>query len=324
MRTAVSVVYSTHRRDPAFRWFADGLARQIGDDHVELVVVDGHDGPDRTDEFDAAAAGRFELRHVRAKPTVFNGTHRRVRRDMHAAASARNTGIVVASEHYVVFVDDCSVPMPGWWDEVSEAARHHYVVAGSYQKHREMHVVDGELVSSRSDRSGLDVRWDAGDHGRVVPIRGAHLFGCSVGMPRDLLLDLDGFDELCDGLGGEDYQLGLRLELAGVPLFYSRRMLTIESHEHHSGDGPQFVRADPELGEPAYPRRLASFGVDARSTDGRCDASHMVLDLVLGLGATRSLGNHRPLADLRPECLESTADSLPTTSWFDGRDLGDL
>ena len=324
MNTAVSVIYSTHRRDPAFAWFADGLARQLGDDHVEVVVVDGCPGPDRADEFSAAVAGRFSLAYVRAKPTVFNGPHRRVSQDMHAASSARNTGIVVATQPYIVFADDCAVPMPGWWDEVREASRHHYVVAGSYQKHWEMEVVDGRLESSRSDPAGLDVRWSSGVDDRVVPIPGAHLFGCSVGAPRELLIDLNGYDELCDGLGGEDYQLGMRLEIAGQRMFYSRRMLTIESQERHVGPGQQVLRLDHELDEAAYLERLSSFGVTGRSTDGRCDASHMVIDLVLGLGTAASLGNHVELGDLGSDDLEATAATLPTAYWFDGRPFGEM
>jgi glycosyltransferase involved in cell wall biosynthesis len=320
----VSIVYSTYRRDPAFHWFVDGLARQLGDDTVEFVVVDGCPGPPREAEFAAAIAGRFELRYAVAKPSVFNGPHRRVPRPMHAASNARNTGIVAATQPYVVFVDDCSVPMPGWWAEVREGARHHYVVAGAYQKHFEMRVVDGILESSRADLAGLDARWETGDDRRVVPTFGSHLFGCSLGVPRQLLLDVDGYDELCDGLGGEDYQFGVRLELLGERLFYSRSMLTIESQELHAGTGQQLLRVDMSLDEPEYLRRLGEWGVTARSTDGRCDASHMMLDLVYGLRATESLGNHVRLADLTIDDLEATAATLPTTYWFNGIDLADM
>jgi len=41
-------------------------------------------------------------------------------------------------------------------------------------------------------------------------------------------VELNGYDELCDPVGGEDYQLGLRIEFAGVPIFYCRAMLAVE------------------------------------------------------------------------------------------------
>lgn len=324
MTGAVSIVYSTYRRDPAFGWFADGLARQLGDDEVELVVVDGSPGPGRREQFEAAVGGRYSFRYGPAKPTVFNGPHQRVPEALHAASSARNTGVVLATRPYVVFVDDCSVPMPGWWAEVKEAARHHYVVAGTYQKHWAMEVVEGELVSSRSLESGRDIRWELGHDHRVVPMPGSHLFGCSVGLPRRLLCEVNGYDELCDGMGGEDYQLGVRLELAGEPLFFSRRMLTVESEEHHRGAGQQLVRRDFELPESEYRARLAAWGVADRATDGKWDGSHMVLDLVYGLRATGSLGNHYQLGELGPHDLEGTAATLPATYWFDGRAFEEL
>jgi len=320
---AVSIVYATHRPDPAFEWFADGLANQLSGEDVELIVVDGLFCADRTARFAEAVAGRFAFRHVPAKPTPFNGPHRLTGVEYFAASNARNTGIVHATKPYVVFVDDSSVPMPGWWSEVLEAARHQYLVGGAYQKHREMRVERGVLVSSRSDPSGIDSRWDQGDDHRVVPLAGGHLFGASLGIPREVLLEVGGFDELCDSVAGEDYQLGIRLENAGFRLFYSRAMLTIGSEEHHAR-GPGLKRLDATLPEPLYLRRLGQFGVDQRATDGRLDASHMVLDVLYGLKQRRSIGNPFDLRRLEPEQLPTLTDRFPERHWFTGQALSEL
>ena len=40
-RNAVSVVLLAHRETSRFDWFADSLARQVGDDDLEVIVVDG-------------------------------------------------------------------------------------------------------------------------------------------------------------------------------------------------------------------------------------------------------------------------------------------
>jgi glycosyltransferase involved in cell wall biosynthesis len=320
---AISIVYTTCRREPAFEWFADALGAQLYDEDVEVVVVDGCHDDERTARFNHAAAGRFTLVHVPPKPSPYNGPLRVTGAEYFAAASARNTGIVWATKPYVVFVDDAALPMPGWFDEVVEAARHEYLVAGGYQKHWEMRVERGELVSSRSEPQGIDSRWALGDDTRVVPLRGDQLYGCSVGVPRQALIEVGGFDELCDSVAGEDYQLGIRLTHAGLPLFYSRRMLTIESEEHHR-DGPSFVRLEASLNEQAYLSRLKEFGVSRRSTDGALDVSHMVLDIVYGRRQRRSIGNPYELGRLRPQDLGSLVERFPERHWFTDQALAEM
>jgi hypothetical protein len=321
----IDIVYVTHRVEPRFDWFADALAAQMGDgDDIGVILVDGRHGPERAARFEADVAGRFPLLHVAPKPSPFNGPHRLTRREYHAVSSVRNTGIVHAERPYVAFADDCAVPMPGWLDEVRAAAREGYVAVGAYQKHWDMVVESGRLVSSRSDPAGIDSRWDQGENERPVPISGGQLFGCSSAIPRSLLLEVGGFDELCDSIGGEDWQFGVRLERAGGLLCYSRRMLTIESEELHRVGTPMW-RIDPVAEPDAYRARLSRYGLEERSfPDGAHDASHMLLDLLYGLRQTRSLGNHYELADLAPDDLAGTVAQFPSTHWFDGRALADL
>ena len=297
----VSVVYVTHRPAPQFDWFIDGLANQLADDDLEVILVDGLYSADRAAEVDRLVRGRFPFRHVPPKPTPWNGPHRLTRRDYFAAASARNTGIVHATGEYIVFVDDCSVLMPGWWGEARAAARHGYVVAGAYDYHLQMVVADGVLRTSRPKEAGRDIRWERGDDTGLVQIGGGELFGCSFGAPRRLLVEVNGLDELCDPIGGEDYQLGLRLEWAGARIFYSRRMLTVESDDRSHGSSPARLGrvAEPD----AYMERLRTFGVMDRSTDGEWSNSWMVLDIAYGTRSIRSLGNYYDLGvltDSRP------------------------
>ena len=87
-------------------------------------------------------------------------------------------------------------------------------------------------------RPGIDSRWPIGGDAHWSALAGSRLFGCSFGAPLALLLEVNGFDELCDPIGGEDYHLGIRLEWAGTPLYYSRRMLTMESEELHQCPEP--------------------------------------------------------------------------------------
>jgi hypothetical protein len=168
----------------------------------------------------------------------------------------------------------------------------------------------------------IDTRWDLGDDARPVTIVGGQIYG-NCAAPRQLLLDIGGFDEMCDSMGGEDYQLGMRLEATGATILYRRAMLTIESEELHRQQEP-LSRVDPSLAPDAYMDRLRRFGVAQRATDGAFDCSHMVLDVVLNLRANEALGNHYVLRDLAPEALEETASTMPTHRWFDDKPIAEM
>ena len=322
MSTGVSIVYTTHRPEPRFEWFADGLARQV-DGEVEVIVVDGLHSVERGAEFERIVCRRFPFRYAAAKPSPFNGPYRLTRRDYAAPASARNTGIVYAVHPYVVFVDDLSVPGPGWWGAARDAAQHGYVAAGAYAKHLELIVSDGVIVSSRPTPEGLDSRIAIRAETRLVQVGGGALYGCSFGAPKSLLHDLNGLDELCDSIMGEDSQLGYRIEHAGIPIYYDRRMFTVESEElHHQGERP--VRLDDPLHPVLYMARLREFGVRRRTRQGRFDATHLLFDIVHGTRTTESLGNYYRLAELTAKNIDSVRDAFPQHYWVDQRPLAEL
>lgn len=323
MSAGISVVYVTYRADPKFDWFADSLARQTDGSDMEVIIVDGHWSAERTDLFEAQARGRFPLRHVAAKPTPNAGPHRLTRVDHFSAASARNTAAIYATGSYLVYADDLSVVMPGWWAEVQSAAVAGDVIGGAYQKRAEMVVDDGLLVSSRCEADGIDTRWwQAGDSGRVT-LPGAQLYGCSFGVPLELMMSVNGFDELCDRTGGEDWQFGQRLEWSGATIRYSRHMLTIESTELHAVGTPA-RRTAKFLPPHLYLRRLRDFGIAQRTTSEQWDNGHMIVDLTFGLRSTQTLGNYYLLSTLTPDTLSATVARFPRLDWFDDQPLSQL
>jgi hypothetical protein len=320
-RDGVSIVHITHRHEPAFAWFVDSLAGQLRPgDEVEVIFVDGLYGSERAGMLEQLIAGRFAFRHVPAKPNPWNGPHRLTRAQYSAASSARNTGIVYARKPYIVFVDDVCVLVEGWWEQVKDAARENRVVAGAYQKHHEMVVDEGRLVSSRLEPDGLDCRWERGDDCAPVPIGGGELFGAGIGAPRSLLLELNGFDELCDPVGGEDYNLGLRIEWSGTAIGYRRAMLSIESEELHRQPAV-VLRYDKVVEADVYMRRLREFGVRHRSTDGPCDGGHLVLDILLGTRSLTTMGNYYSLRALNEFELDATVARFPRSHLLDRRSL---
>jgi hypothetical protein len=325
----VSIVYITNRSTPRFDWFADSLARQLGDEPVEVIVVDGHHSSARTCELARMVDDRFEMRHVPPKPTPYSGPQRLTRNAYSTIASARNTGLVYASAPYVVFSDDSSVLMDGWLAEVSMAARHGYVLAGTYENRADLRVVDGQMVSGERSGDACDSRWEIGDDDALVQIVGSQLFGCAHGAPRADLLAINGFDELCDPIGGEDTNLGVRLEWSGRRLFFSRRMMAVKDGLRHAGDAyTRLDRGRSGAGSPGparYMECLSEFGVSQRTlADGPWDCSHLCLDLLYGTRSVRALGNHFDLAALTEADLAHLGDSFPERYWATGELLAEL
>lgn len=319
----ISIVYPTQRPEPRFDWFADSLAWQLrGDDDVEVIFVDGLRSPGRRTELDRVVAGRFAFRHVAPKPSPYNGPERLTGRNYWAASSARNTGIVYSAGSYVAFIDDSSVVGPHWMAEVRKAASEGYVVAGAYEKRREMAVENGRLVTGRIE-AVRDSRWHLGDDARAVEVGGGQWYTSSCGAPRELLVALNGFDELCDVIGGEDWHLGIRLEWSGSAIYYSRRMLTTESEDLAQRDGSP-LRLDKLTDEQFYMQRLLDFGVTQRATEGRYDSSHLLLDILYGTRSIRSIGNYYDLAELSEANLLETAEHFPRYHWFDQQPLEEM
>lgn len=328
----ISIIYCTNRLDPKFEWFIDSLFKQTTDEerkNIELIFIDSCNdsrfdinGISRRELLRIAIDGRFNYKHSLPKPNIYQGENRKTNSEMFSPSNARNTGILLSDGDYLVFADDVSILMPSWWTAVKEAAEHKRIVCGSYQKHFEMVVENGKLVSSRFHQAGNDSRWNTGSDQGPVVISGQALFGCSLGIPAKEILEVNGFDELCDSIGGEDYHLGIRLNNSGKRVYYDRRMFTVESEELHNQ--PYLMwRDDRLLDSEAYNKRLREFGVTRRKAPGRCDSSHMILDILLGLNQKWTIGNNFSIAADRPShYFVPPADDK--YHWFDRKPLFEL
>jgi hypothetical protein len=258
----LTVCYITCRRNCHFPWFADSLALQ-GFTGLVIFVDQWKGEGDTNSETDTTFNSYpFQILHVEPKPYIWSGKYRVTSRNYFSAASFRNTGLCYAPDGWIAFVDDLAVLMPGWLSTVQEymTKEGNHVVCGAYKKVYELNVVDGVAKSWREEPSGIDSRWGQGNDSGGVQIGGAALFGCSFAAPVEAMLAINGLDEDCDPVGGEDWTCGYMLQYQGYHVWYDRRMLTLESEEDHHKEEP-FLRVDR-----------------GKSPN---DASHAILNMVL-------------------------------------------
>jgi hypothetical protein len=257
----------TNRSDCRIEWFLDSLHRETDGNYedIKLLVID----------YFAEEEGRTEsflplfycpVTHVAPKPNPWQGKHRLTKQNYFAAANARNTALCHAPDGYIAYVDDLSVLLPGWLAGVRRAIDGNYIVLGSYYKVHNLTVTAGEVVSYTPHSLGIDSRIATAtkiipDINTLVPAGGSWMFGCSLALPVESLLTINGWDEDCDSMGFEDCICGLMLEKQGYRFFYDRRMVTYESEELHFVE-PPFIR----IIKP-YP--------------GEIDSSHVMLNMTM-------------------------------------------
>lgn len=311
----LTICYLTNRIEPHFEWFTESLRRQTnGRANVEVICIDFFaDQPKRRKFFEMTAKNIEVFKHVTPKPSVWQGYHKLTRNEYFAAANARNTGFAMCRTTHIAFVDDLTVLVPGWLDQVYHCMANNYVMAGAYKKVFGMRVNEGVLYHFIETKRGTDSRWARGSDSGITPIEGSCLYGCSFALPLQAALDVNGQDEIYDSLGGEDWDFGMRLERKGYKIFYNRNALTYESEEGHADSN--FVDKQSRVDKPL----------------GGSYSSNHLLNRLLNEDRERSwtIGNRFNLAEQRTEVLKHGPGAFviptePKNHWVDGHPLSDM
>ena len=253
----LTIAYFTSRLDPKFEWFIYSLNRELKGnwDGIEILLIDywyQHKQQFRTIELMSKVnkLDNYEkifssIRHITPKRSFCQGLHRFTKQEYFAASNARNTAFLYASHDYVVCVDDLSILTRGWIDQVRWAQEGNRVILGSYQKAKNLICDADGSYEYDTFAPGIDSRLK----NPLIKDRTAHkvdgswLFGCSFGLPLELALTVDGFDEACDMQGAEDYDFGIRLNRITSEIYYCPNMETIEDEDLHFVEGnAKFIR----------------------------------------------------------------------------------
>jgi GT2 family glycosyltransferase len=187
----ISIVIPTagrHRR-PMLAGCLAALVAQLDDvPGAEVVVV--LDGDDPADGRPEVPAGVRVLARPKGGP-----------------AAARNHGWRATSAPVVAFLDDDTVPRPGWLRALADAFAAHPELAG----------IGGEVVPLRPHNL---VSRTLTDHGHLAHRRGAdgnwRLITANAAFRRNALDAVGGFDERFPHASGEDLDLCERLVTAGL------------------------------------------------------------------------------------------------------------
>lgn len=224
----LTVVYITGRKDPCANWALENIEQQIKKkDKIHLIVVDTYN---RSPAVLGIRSKRLEDVVVTTpKPSIWQGPHRVTSVDWWANSNARNTGIVLCKTDYIAFLDDRCRLGPRWLETVRFAEdKRKSVVVGSYDK-----IEDGKRTMDHRRVQCPDGKRDCG---------GGWLYGCTLALPLNWCLEVNGFEEGCDGLSGEDYIFGYMLQNSGRTIdFVPSLFVELERSRQHVNT---FVRAD--------------------------------------------------------------------------------
>ncbi len=314
----ITVGFITARKKPHIDWFLQSLCRQAGLGSVrQIVIVDYYaqvcddwsesDVNGRREEVLKIAhdAGLYNMTQwVAPHPNVWGGKYRLPKQPWWHASTCRNTVFCHATQPYVTCTDDRCVLLPTWLDAVNEAQKNNYVVCGSYEKRRAMLVENGVIMHG-GIVTGEDGRAKIAD-GRRMKAPGSWMFGCTFGLPLEWALEVNGQEELMDGLSMEDVIFGCHLENNGRPLFYDPRMHIVED------------RTPEELGEPMkrtskekHPHDLTDKGHEAWRRFSKLKRAQHSLNL----------------SEVRTDILAGKPFPIPegpVLDWFDQQEIKDM
>jgi len=220
-----------------FQWFSETLISQYADGVVtdQIIFIDSflHHEEGRSEKLSRIVNGRFDYTHTPPKPSIWRGKHRKTKSNFFDASGTRNTGIILAENEHIVFVDDLSALADGWIEFHRRAAEDKIILCGAYDKVSDIVIANNKILSYKANNR--DHRALSQVASENVKVSGGWVFGQNVSFPVEFLERVNGYDEFLARRGCEDCNIGIRLEIAGYKdlIFYNKNCLIIEDEAMH-------------------------------------------------------------------------------------------
>jgi hypothetical protein len=221
----LTIIFITGRPEPHLDWLLASLAPQVApNDKIRVLAVDARGRTPEQLGARSPGSGDPPIRVVSPKPNPWQGEHRITSSDWWAKSSAMNTALVLCETDYVAFVDDCCHLGPKWLEAVrrGESSRRS-VLAGTYDK------IEHGVISP-------DHRRALAPSGRPN-CGGGWLYGCTFALPLEWMLEVNGAEEGCDGMGTEDVILGFMLENNGHPIDFVLDLAVTQKRAERAAPG---------------------------------------------------------------------------------------
>lgn len=300
-----TVAYITSRFEPEFHWLYDSVRRESD---CPVIVIAQENFPVNPPLENVAFHD--------PKPTVWSGPHRLTKQAWWSKSNSLNSAICLCRTDWLMFCDDRSVLMPGWFARVKAAMDGNYAVCGKYEKTHDLIVTGGivksyvEPVDDKGNKTGKDTRakyvrehWNGAS---PVICPGEWWFGCLNAMPLEWALQINGYEELMDGLSFEDVICGLMLKNNGFTIKYDSELALIED------------RTPGKLG-PAMRRTSKE-----RFPHDKEDKGHKAL---ARFGIRKRTEHHWDLRAIRDAVLRGEPfppATHPTRDWFDNQAISEM
>ena len=296
---SLTICFITSREHHEFNWFIDSLTNQMNEGEcIDIIFVNLRCKKSQcwvnNPSWSNAKKVSLNIIETPPKPNIWQGEHRITKEDWWAASASRNTALCLCLTNYIVWLDDRSVLLPGWLEGIKRAAKDGYAVCGTYEKRHGM-VAEGGRIIDHGILDGWDGRAD--DKG----IRDCHgqFWGGTMGCPTEWALRVNGFEEMVDGLGAEDYLFGMMLNNAGCRTMFDPSIAIVQ---------------DRTPGLTGTPMKKTDKGISPN------DKSHAALERFGKPSRAEHVWN---LREIRNQILSGGSwpgvESFPKTDWWDGQ-----
>ena len=183
-------------------------------------------------------------------------------------------------------------------------------------------IVDkGKIIEKDGLPSGVDHRLDIYKEKKTHSMPGGHVYGFFAAC-KDILYKVNGYDEITSGSGGEDYNIGIRIEKMGENLYYNSNCIIYQMDKNLINENSIYMGIDPLIDKDLYYSTLEKYNIRCRISHNRYDISHLILDITLKSREYWTIGNDYNIEELnKKEVKDFKIDFPKDLKRLDGVDL---